>query len=305
VIESKFSGMGRCWAVLAGDVATPIITPVTKLQPSQATCEQCHAPSKFVGDRLSVTTRFSDDERNTALRSAIILHVGGGEAPDSGIHGWHSNENRETLYYPLDDTGQEIGLVRVRENDVVTDYVKSDATIDPASIPDSAMRRMDCVDCHNRQAHPFPMPAEAVDRALTEGTIDRALPYVRMVTIEALQGADTESNSPATIARHIREFYQDTYPDILVAKKREVEQAIQASQEIYAANIFPAMNITWGTYTNNLGHTRSPGCFRCHDDTRESPTGAVISQDCAICHTVLAWDEEDPPFLTDLGIREK
>ena len=44
------------------------------------------------------------------------------------------------------------------------------------------------------------------------------------------------------------------------------------------------MNVKWGTYPNHIGHIDSPGCFRCHDDEHKASDGAVIRQDCEICH---------------------
>jgi hypothetical protein len=46
------------------------------------------------------------------------------------------------------------------------------------------------------------------------------------------------------------------------------------------------MNVSWGTYVNNIGHSSGPGCFRCHDDNHKSKDGAVIRQDCDLCHTI-------------------
>jgi hypothetical protein len=57
-------------------------------------------------------------------------------------------------------------------------------------------------------------------------------------------------------------------------------------QQLYATNVFPAMNVTWGTHANNLGHTDSPGCFRCHDDQHKTSDGRVIRQDCDLCHDI-------------------
>jgi hypothetical protein len=62
------------------------------------------------------------------------------------------------------------------------------------------------------------------------------------------------------------------------------------------------MNVGWGTYPNHLGHTDSPGCFRCHDYEHTSAGGDAIEQDCNACHALLAVDEPSPKILTDLGI---
>ena len=44
------------------------------------------------------------------------------------------------------------------------------------------------------------------------------------------------------------------------------------------------MKVTWGVYRDNLGHTTSDGCFRCHDDSHKAKNGTTISADCEYCH---------------------
>jgi hypothetical protein len=39
------------------------------------------------------------------------------------------------------------------------------------------------------------------------------------------------------------------------------------------------------------------GCFRCHDEEHASTDGALLSQDCGLCHTVLADGETSPEIL--------
>jgi hypothetical protein len=46
-----------------------------------------------------------------------------------------------------------------------------------------------------------------------------------------------------------------------------------------------------------------PGCFRCHDGDHNAKDGKSITQDCAVCHNLLAVDEAKPKALTDLGIQ--
>jgi hypothetical protein len=71
---------------------------------------------------------------------------------------------------------------------------------------------------------------------------------------------------------------------------------------VWERNIFPEMNITWGTYTSHIGHTDFPGCYRCHDDAHTATDGRTISQDCSSCHELLAVEESNPEILTSLGI---
>ena len=69
--------------------------------------------------------------------------------------------------------------------------------------------------------------------------------------------------------------------------------------EIYARNIHHEMNIGWGAYPTLLGHSQAPGCFRCHTRELQDADGAWISDDCTVCHSILANDERDPfSYLT-------
>jgi hypothetical protein len=63
------------------------------------------------------------------------------------------------------------------------------------------------------------------------------------------------------------------------------------------------MSISWGTYPNNAGHEKFPGCFRCHDGEHVTKTGESITQDCGSCHELVAVDEENPKILKDLGVQ--
>jgi hypothetical protein len=74
-------------------------------------------------------------------------------------------------------------------------------------------------------------------------------------------------------------------------------------QAVYLRNVFPAMNVGWGTYPNNLGHTDFPGCFRCHDGSHATADGRSIPNDCDTCHSMLAMEEANPKILTDLGLK--
>ena len=58
-------------------------------------------------------------------------------------------------------------------------------------------------------------------------------------------------------------------------------------QRVYTHNVFPWMNLNWGTHPNHIGHENSPGCFRCHDDMHRSQDGRTISQDCELCHKLM------------------
>ena len=62
--------------------------------------------------------------------------------------------------------------------------------------------------------------------------------------------------------------------------------AIGVTQAFYRHNVFPSMKIGWGTYSSQLGHTTSSGCFRCHDESHKTRDGVTIRQDCESCHAI-------------------
>ena len=65
--KSKLSGTRQVFAVTFNTYSRPIPSPVKHLRPARETCEQCHWPQKFHGDKLLVRTKYADDEANTPL----------------------------------------------------------------------------------------------------------------------------------------------------------------------------------------------------------------------------------------------
>jgi hypothetical protein len=143
---------------------------------------------------------------------------------------------------------------------------------------------MDCTDCHNRPAHTFSFtPQRAVDRAIAQGTIPQDLAFARREAVAAVSGDYPDREAAlAAIGRRLTDFYASR-PG---SDARLVQRAVDGVRGVWAGNIFPAMKVQWGTYPNQLGHVDSSGCFRCHDDGHKAPGGAVISQDCELCHTI-------------------
>ena len=88
------------------------------------------------------------------------------------------------------------------------------------------------------------------------------------------------------ISSSLGNFYQTREPQAPAEQGQEVTKAVSAVQEIYRRNVFPEMNVRFGTYANNIGHIDFPGCFRCHDDNHKSRDGKKIAQDCDTCHAI-------------------
>jgi hypothetical protein len=71
-----------------GTYSRPIPSPVRYLRPASETCEQCHWPQRFSGDKFIVKTSYKDDEKNMTLTTALVMKIGGRASSGSvGIHG--------------------------------------------------------------------------------------------------------------------------------------------------------------------------------------------------------------------------
>jgi nitrate/TMAO reductase-like tetraheme cytochrome c subunit len=295
-VKSKISGSWQLIAVTFNLYPTPIPTPVHNLRPARETCEQCHWPTKFHGDRLRVRPHYAEDEQNTEMHNVVLLKIGGEHGRQStGIH-WHVDPG-VTIRYLSDEKRETIFDVEMTKADGTKKLFKAKEEA-PAG---SQWRTMDCVDCHNRPSHQYRMPANEVDTAIDQGKIDKALPYIKREGLRAIQ-VEYPSHEAARdgIARDIAAFYAKNYPEIAASQAAAIEQAGQALGDIYSWNVFPAMKVTWGTYPSHLGHKDSPGCFRCHDRKHKTADGEKISKDCDTCHTVLAEDEKDPAILRQI-----
>lgn len=305
-VRSKLSGVRQVFAVALHTYSRPIPSPVKYLRPARETCEQCHWPQRFTGDRFLVREKFQDDEKNTMLTSVIVMKVGGrnGEA-NVGIHGHHVSEGERIQYVSIDAQRQVIPVVYYTDpGGKTTKYVSTDIKTTQQQLDAGEHRLMDCIDCHNRPTHTFETPEQGVDRRMAEGLITPDLPFIRKKAVEVLKaGYPDRQSADRQIVAAISDFYRASYPDIYQSRRSAVQQSAEQVAAVYLRNIFPAMNVTWGTYPNNLGHMDFPGCFRCHDGSHTSADGQTISNDCSACHTLLAVDEQNPKVLTDLGVQ--
>jgi NapC/NirT cytochrome c family, N-terminal region len=300
-VKSKISGTYQVIAVTFNLYPRPIPTPVHDLRPARDTCERCHWPEKFSGDLLEVKTKFGDDEKNSRTRTVLLMHIGGRDADRKlvGIHGRHLGL---VTYIPADDKREVIPWISHQNADgSVSEYVSTDAPPKPELLARGERRVMDCIDCHNRPTHRFDLPENAVNLALQAERISPTLPFAHKVSIELLKkDYPTKLTAQTEVPEAFREYYRKNYFAIYNSQRAQVEQAAATLVDIYNANVFPSMNITWGTYLSNIGHTDSPGCFRCHDGNHQTKGGEVISQDCNSCHSLLATDEENPKVLQEL-----
>jgi c(7)-type cytochrome triheme protein len=289
-VRSKLSGTYQIYSVLFKKYPRPIPTPIHNLRPAQQTCEQCHWPAKFWGEQLATRVHYASDERNTRREVNLLIKTGGGamRGLTEGIH-WHMNISTKTWYIATDPRRQIIPWMRVEHADgKVTEYASTDHPLTPDQINKSEMRRMDCVDCHNRPSHRYLPPSRAVDIFLEAGRIPVDLPFIKKVAVEAMvQPYATDPEADAGIERYIRAFYEKEYPDLTKAYEKRVRSAVDETKRAYHQNFFPEMRVNWQAYPDNLGHKEFPGCFRCHDGKHVTKEGQPLNSSCGICHEFL------------------
>jgi len=289
-VKSKLSGLRQVYAVTFNTHSRPIPSPVHDLRPARDTCEQCHWPEKFHGDKIRTIRTYADDEANTETVTTLRMHIGGINRLDksaTGIH-WHVSQLNRIEYIATDDKRQVIPYVKLTDGEGNVTEFFADGVSDASSLQ-GERRVLDCVDCHNRPSHTFAYSAgRAVDEAVTAGGFDPKLPFVRREAVKVLTAAYADKAAAFKgIEDGLRAFYRD-YPGVPAGS---VDRAVATARQAYERNVFPSMKVTWGSYANNVGHSDPgpspfPGCFRCHDENHKTKQGKAISQDCSLCHTI-------------------
>jgi hypothetical protein len=303
-VKSKLSGARQLYAVAFRTYSRPIPTPVKALRPARETCEQCHWPQKFAGDKLIVRTKYEADKANTPKTTVLVMKIGGHTAQGNvGIHGRHLDTVERITYLATDDRRQVIPVVNYLDDDGKTvNFNSGDVKPTPEQLKGGERRKMDCVDCHNSPTHAFQLPERAVDQAISDRRISQQLPYIKKKAVELLRSEYPDRETAThNIASGITEYYRNSYPEVFREHRAQIESAVLQVQKIYLRNVFPEMNVTWGTYVNNIGHEDFLGCFRCHDGNHATADGRTITQDCNACHSILAMEETNPAILTQLG----
>jgi nitrate/TMAO reductase-like tetraheme cytochrome c subunit len=261
----------------------------TTLRPARDSCEGCHWPSVNHDDKVRTKVHYGTDEKNTETRTRLVVHTGGGEAREKatrGIH-WHIDQNVE---YVSDDVQKRtIPWVRITGKDGKTStYFDASSKVSRAEMDQAQKRKMECSDCHNASGHPFVNPADRIDHAMLEGTIDRSLPAIKA---RALAIVDKASALHGPLEEQIPKFRQIIAE---AAPKGEMTPEVKAAEGKFAAAMleilklseFEAKDLTWQSFPNHVGHKDSPGCFRCHDGKHFNEKGEAIRLQCTLCHDI-------------------
>jgi hypothetical protein len=127
---------------------------------------------------------------------------------------------------------------------------------------------------------------DAVNAALLNGAIDRSVPWIKREAVRALSVEyATREGGRDSIAAGLREAYRGLNLDL-------PDATVDAVVGIFDRNMFPHMRVRWEDYPSHQSHFLFEGCFRCHGSDLRTESGESISDDCNLCHTLVA---QGPP----------
>jgi hypothetical protein len=252
-----------------GTYQRPIPSPRDRIPVPADTCNQCHASISPDREVKKVLREHKDNETSSEILTTLIVY--------SGKAHWHARPDVVVEYAAADDTHAVIPYTRVTQGGTTTEYFAEGVTEPPPGRP---IRRMDCLDCHNRPAHTMAStPGQVVDRAINRGEISTKVPFARSEIVDALAAEYPEgTDASSAIVERLRKVFGDS--------SAEARQAVTVAERLYRENVFPRMKVTWGTYRNDILHVDDTGCFRCHDDlhTVKGDAEKKVRQDCELCH---------------------
>ncbi len=288
-VRAKISGLRQVLAVVSGSYSRPIPSPVPHLRPTRDTCEHCHWPEKFAGKRIKRFVHFTNDNQTEPEIQDIALHIGGRNPQTDafeGIH-WHVSNNVKVSYLAVDEKRTQIAKVAVtRPDGTYEEYVKEGMEVPEGEHVE--WRVMDCIDCHNRPTHVYDMPEERVDFGLYSKRINPEIEGIREDALIALtREYYSREEAQEKMVEHLLSLQALRGEEQVKQYHDDIVKAGEYLIESYMNNVWPEMNVTWGTYQSHLGHQyyeEGYGCWRCHDEEHVSEKGESISMDCALCH---------------------
>jgi mono/diheme cytochrome c family protein len=282
-------------AMLLNNYEFPIIAK--NMAPAREACENCHKPDVFSSDKLVENKNFATDENNSPTSIFMVIKTGGGSARQGLGFGIHWHVENPVYFYATDSMQQNISYIVVENPDGTrTEYFDLEADFDPASIKQDQLIQMDCITCHNRTAHLMRGPQEMVDSLMERGLVSPTIPEIKQRAVEALAGEYHSEQEALEAIAAVGEHYRSQRADFYSANTALVDNAVLALQDAYRQTNFPDQEVNWRTHPNNLSHTESPGCFRCHDGKHLTRQNESVRLECNLCHSIPVVSE--PNTLT-------
>ena len=298
-IKAKLNGTRQLVEVVLGTFPQPV-PPLdhASLPNASDTCAKCHSVERQALAALKTRTQFAEDETNTRQFVGLLVRPGGGDVfnVNRSVH-WHVLQT--VTYSTSTANGAKIDYITATRPDGTVDEFISQDKIKVAEdvrpdidkiLASERQVTMTCYDCHNRAGHAIPNPRTSVDQAMSTGTLDPTLPYIKREAMRILWAGYPDMAAADNEADGLKAFYQQKYPLISSTKAAQINAAVDELKVLYRLTATPEMKVTAKTYPDNLGHTDFPGCFRCHDGGHFLvKDGVVLKQaipsTCDTCHT--------------------
>ncbi|MFC1553661.1 NapC/NirT family cytochrome c [candidate division KSB1 bacterium] len=296
LVSSKLNGIRQMFLAAFDLYNRPVPTPVHQLRPARETCEKCHWPEKFYGNRIKNIIHYKKDEGSTPFYTTLDLKIDTGTGQQkSGIH-WHILTENEVRYLSADEGREKMVYVDVKMVDGSFKRYSNKKYEGAADTENEISERvLDCIDCHNRATHIYQDPEVAVEDLIQKGLIDVSLPFIKREALGAVTRSYPDNiSAERNIELYLMSFYEREFPDILIRKRDSIEKAVEELIRIYNRNVHLYMNLEWNNYPSFIGHNTGTGCFRCHNQDMVDEEGNFISNDCTLCHSILAFDEDEP-----------
>ena len=226
-VKAKINGTKQLVEVVLGTFPTPIPPPDHSDMPlASDTCETCHGVTRQAVSDLKSATTYSEDEKNTPQFVGLMIRPSGGDPFDvnRSVH-WHVL--RTVNYWSPDPRAQTIDYVEATQEDgsiaeyIAQNRIKVAENVQPdidalkaAEIP----KTMTCYDCHNRAGHDIANPRAGVDQALTQGAMDKTLPYIKREAMRILWATYPDTAAADAEADKLTSYYELNYPDVAKAQ---------------------------------------------------------------------------------------
>jgi len=296
----------HAWHMLVG-YHRPLSSP--SLKSSEDSCENCHSDQPHQFNSIRRRTKYDIDRANSKMDMFLVMHNVRGmykDDPGKGI-GWHT-EN-EIRFIATDPLKQTIPWMEVmQENGDSFIYIDTANPLDESEIAGAKRHVMNCLDCHNRVAHPFPNPEREVDRALAEGKLNSTFPYVKARLVALFDRDFSTEEEAMQFVEEAWAVYGKDFPDlaekypVAYAKAQEyMKERQQLVVDLMVRSKFKDLELSWRSFPDNTGHKDFGGCFRCHDGRHLSAAGKPVPMNCFLCHTIPIVIKEGNP-LPDMRI---
>ncbi|MBK8324533.1 MAG: NapC/NirT family cytochrome c [Betaproteobacteria bacterium] len=282
----KPTHMKELWGMIVG-YERPLHS--STLRPSREACEGCHWPSAEHHDSIATKVRYGTDPESSEAKTTLVLHTGVGAVRESSAKGVHWHVMNEVEFVSLDPQRREIPWVQVKRPDgTKVTYIDADSKATAAQMSGAEKRTMACYDCHNSAGHPFENPEFLVDELIRTGKIDRGLPATKSRAIALITASEKVNGKTEERAAAIDKLLAESAAKAATPPEMKPKEELfnKAMKELLVNVSFQEKGFSWKSFPDHLGHTDTPGCFRCHDGKHYNEKGESIRLQCTLCHNL-------------------